>query len=381
MRHCPANLMGNATLLGCPGRGCPQSSCRVGGPQIADCRLAWPSGANTVDRMANTPTAMLARQDDLVTRRQALDHMSEVEIDRRLGRSWQVILPGVYATFTGRLTARHRQRAALLLAGPESMLNDIDALRGHRVPYTPSDAFTRVLVRDSVQRASRDFVVIRRTTRLPRAVIIDGLPVVPAARAVAEFVLRHTDDRDGLAVAAAAVQRGKVAVWQLLEELQHAPARGRPRLRRVLEAVEAGILSAPEGDFRDLVLASKTLPEPNWNWLLQLPSGLRISPDALWLVAGLVHETNGRRFHAPDDAGEDVFEDMQRRHDALVTAGFTVLHNTPRRISADGRAVITEVESCFARDYGRGLPPGVVILRAGPPGSPSNVTSPVELAG
>jgi hypothetical protein len=100
------------------------------------------------------------------------------------------------------------------------------------------------------------------------------------------------------------------------------------------------------------------LPPLLYNRRLKLPGGRIISPDALALDAGLVHETNGRAAHRRDD----LFDDMQERHDAMTVAGLTVLHNTPRRIALRGREVITQFERCYVRDAGRGLPPGVVLL-------------------
>jgi hypothetical protein len=308
---------------------------------------------------------LLARQDQICTRRQALGSRTGAEIDGCLGRRWQVILPGVYATFTGEITQRHKQRAALLHAGDGSMLTDLTGLRLHRIPYLPADPVTRVLVRDDVQRASRDSIVIRRTTRLPPPVFLDGFPVAPAHRALCDFLLRYPDHRVALAVAAAAVQLGRVSVSQLIDEARLGPARGRPRLCRVINDLGAGVRSAPENDFRQLVLASRVLPEPLWNCLLRLPDGREISPDALFTDAGLVHETNGRKYHS----GDEAFDDMQERHDAMTAAGLTVLHNPPHRIRSESGVVIAQVEECHTRDGGRGLPPGVVILRPGPPGT------------
>jgi hypothetical protein len=93
--------------------------------------------------------------------------------------------------------------------------------------------------------------------------------------------------------------------------------------------------------------------------LLRLCDGRLISPDALFLDAGLVHETNGRVAHLR----EDLFEDMQERHDAMTTSGLTVLHNSPRRLALHGREVISQAERCYLRDVGRGLPPGVTLVR------------------
>jgi hypothetical protein len=297
-------------------------------------------------------------QDGLITRQQALESMTQGEIAARLGRQWQVVLPGVYAAFTGCLTARQRLQAALLHAGAGSMLTDLAALRAHRIRYLPSEEAVRVLVPDEVQRSSRDFVIIRRTTRMPRPATIDGLPVAPVYRALCEFVARHGDERESLAVAASAVQLGRASVQQIVEETWKGPSRGRPRLLRTISSLGSGVRSTPEDDFRQLVARSSVLPTPLFNPRLVLPSGRRVSPDALFVDSALVHETNGRDVHA----GFEDFEDMQRRHDELMAAGIAVLHNAPRRIRDHGAAVLAEVEDCHRRFAGRGLPPGVTLL-------------------
>jgi hypothetical protein len=306
---------------------------------------------------------LLKRQDRMITRQQALQLMTQAEITARLGRYWQVILPGVYAAFTGALTGSQTCRAALLHAGEGAMLNDLAALRAYRMPNLPPDPLTRVLVADTVQVSSRDFVVVRRTTRLPQPVTIAGLPVAPIGRALCEFAARHSEQRDAFAVVACAVQERRVSITRLIEETERGPTRGRPRLVRILERLEAGVRSVPEDDFRVLVQGSAVLPEPMWNPLLELQDGRKISPDALFKDSGLVHETNGRKYHG----GFDDFDDMQERSDALVTAGLTVLHNAPRRIRDEGQDVIAQVEKCHLRLAGQGLPVGVVLLRPGPP--------------
>jgi hypothetical protein len=308
-------------------------------------------------------TDLLRRQDALVTRRQALTWLRESEMTSRLGRRWQVVLPGLYAAQTGPLSDRQRRRAAVLFAGATAMLDDTTALEEYRVRYVPKDPVVRVLVGADVQRSSRDFVAIRRTIYLPRpARSREGLALAPTARALTNFALRHDQERDVRAVLASAVQRRQVSVDELHAELDIAPARGRRRLVRVLEELSGGVRSAPEGDIRRLVASSEVLPKPLYNCLLQLPSGRKVSPDLLIEESGLVHETNGRQPHAE----EDDFDSMQERHDAMTASGLTVLHNSPRLIARDGQRVLRELEQCYLRDAGKGLPLGVVILRRGP---------------
>jgi hypothetical protein len=305
-------------------------------------------------------TALLERQHGLITRQQSLAFFTEPQVDSKLGRSWQVILPGVYATFTGAITKLHRRQAALLHGGEFAQLTDVDALDLSQVQFVPGDPQVHLLVPNEVRRNSRGFVVVRRTTRLPTFRMIAGFPVAPTARALCDFARRHDDQRGVLAVWAAAVQAKRTTIEAIAIEVEHGAARGRPRLQRLLDQLLAGIRSLPEADFRDLVLTSTVLPEPLWNRGLELPDGSVIYPDALWEDAGLIHETNGRKFHS----GEDAFEDMQRRHDRATTFGLTALHNTPRRIRGEGGQVLHEVEQTYLPLRGRGLPPGVRLLPA-----------------
>jgi hypothetical protein len=160
-------------------------------------------------------------------------------------------------------------------------------------------------------------------------------------------------------VLADAVQRRVASRPALLEELSHVTGRGAGIAHRAGRWIAAGVASAPEAEFLTLCQESKVLPTPLINPLLELPSGLRISPDALFLDAGLVHETNGRGPHAADDR----FDDMQARHGAMTAAGLTVLHNSPRQIRTERRRVIADLEACYAKAKGRGLPAGVLLLR------------------
>jgi hypothetical protein len=307
---------------------------------------------------------LFSRQDDVLTRQQSLNFLNQDAVARRLGRDWSIALPGIYLRGLRPATEIERQRAGLLHGGPGSMLNDITALE------PAAGSLIHVLVSDKVQRSSRDFVVIRRTIRLPEPVVIGGRPVVPVARAVCEYVQRHPDYWDGLAVAAAAVQLQRVTVAELEWEASLGPAKGRPRLERVIANLKAGVRSAPEGAFRDLYCRCWSLPEALWNPLIELPGGQRLSPDCLVVDAGAVHEVNGRRYHSAEDAGLDAFVDMQRRADVMVAADLRVLSNAPSRIFRNGRDVIAEFAACCRRERGRGLPPGVRVLRPGPPGTP-----------
>jgi hypothetical protein len=222
-----------------------------------------------------------------------------------------------------------------------------------------------VLIPASVKRASRDGVLVRRTHRMPLPRQIDRLPYCPPERALVEASARICDRRTSTAFIADAVQRTIALPERLALELPHLTGRGTSAARAaILDVIGLGARSAPEADFLSLCGSYPELPTPLVNALLMLPSGLKVSPDSLFLDSAVVHETNGRGPHADEDA----FESMQVRHDALTAAGFIVLHNSPRSVSRESDRVMSEVLACVTRHAGRGLPAGVTLLREGPPG-------------
>lgn len=304
---------------------------------------------------------ILAAQDGIITRQQALAAITPSRLERLLGRRWRVILPGIYAAQTGPLTPKQKARVALLYGGEHAQLDDLSSLTRHGLRYLPSDEREFILIPADQKRQSREFVVVRRTFYLPKPLLAPGrMPVTPLSRALTDFALRHENERQVRAVLMSSVQKRKVSVSELDAEVATAPSRGLKRYLRVLDELHAGVRSVGEGDVRRLCARSKILPTPLFNPLLQLPDGRKISPDLLLEEAALVHETNGREPHYEE---EDAFDSMQERHDAMTTAGLPALHNSPRLIATTGPRILRELETIYLRDRGRGLPPGVVILR------------------
>lgn len=303
---------------------------------------------------------LLDSQDSVITRLQALEHLSDGSLQNRLKRHWRILLPGVYLAATGTPSARQRLRAALLYAGPQSQLADQTALTAYGVRYLPSDSATYLLIPATDRRVSRDGVIIRRTTRLPSPRLVSALPYSPPARALSDFAARIGNERLALAVLADAVQRRIANVEDVVAELSHVTGRGHGVAGRIAQRLSSGARSAPEADFLSLVERSQVLPPPLVNALLELPNGRRISPDALFADAALVHETNGRSAHA----ATDVFDSMQERHGAMTAAGFTVLHSSPYQLRTEAGRILAQLESCYLRDRGKGLPSGVTVLRA-----------------
>jgi hypothetical protein len=305
---------------------------------------------------------LLRSQDWVIDRDQALRAgLTRRAIDHRLSTGeWQVLLPSVYLAQPGEAARRQMLIGALRYAGPMSAIDAGDACRFHGIKSVAvDDAIVEVVEPWGEPARSTDFVVIRRTLSPITYVNGEYVRFVDAASAVIAATRRMRAERSALAALSDALQRNATTY----DELMRAHIQGSPRNARsadkALRYLAEGARSAAEADFLHLAAASPMLPTPICNALLRLPDGQHISPDALFLDAGVGHETNGRVAHHRDD----LFDDMQARHDAMTSAGLTVLHNPPRRLATHARLIIAQVERCYLRNKGRGLPPGVNIVR------------------
>lgn len=313
---------------------------------------------------AALPAALLAIADaqaGLVRRAQALQFLSLSALRHHLSADWSIVLPGVYLTYRGTMSEAQRHRAALLYAGDSAQLADVTSLIAHGVRDVPSNGSTHVLIPATEHRASKAFVTVRRTHRLPVPDMLAGLPCCPLARSLAAASARIGDLQSARALIADAVQRELVTTGALRAELPHLAGRGAGVARRAIENILAGARSAPECEFLDLCATIRGLPRPWVNCLIQLPCGRLVSPDALWVAARLIHETNSARWHA----GPDDFDSTQERAAALVAAGFVVVSSSPRQIRGEGRRIAGQIAALHRANEGRGLPPGVVVLRGG----------------
>jgi hypothetical protein len=306
----------------------------------------------------------LIRAQDFVVRRDQLIErgMTPAAINHRLATSvWQSLVRTVYVCHPGE-PSRRQLLIGAQLAVPDGAIDDADACRFHGFGgVTVDDQIIRMVVPQSSSARSRGFVVVRRTSAPIHVVSTDLVSYLSLAPALIAATRGMASDRQVLAVLSDAVQRKLVSFDELLTAHIQATRRSARRADDALEQLADGIRSAPEGDFRKLAISSLVLPELLYNCTLRLQGGRFISPDALDVEAGLVHETNGRRAHRR----ADLFEDMQERHDVMTAAGLIVLHNSPARVRRRGREVLAEFERCHERYAGRGLPEGIVIVNDG----------------
>ena len=300
-----------------------------------------------------TLTGLLSKQFDVLTRAQALGcGITNRMLQNRLraGGPWQVLLPAVYLTVTGTPTPAQRQMAALLYAGPTSVITGPAALLSHHVRGARADVVD-VLVPVTTQRKDHEFVRLHRTARVPeQAYVLGEIRYAPLGRAVADAARAMDDIGDVRAVVADVVQRGIVPLERLAEEVKEGPVRGSALLRQAVAEVADGVRSSAEAEFRDLIKQAK-LPTPLFNPSLYAGDQFIARPDCWWADAGVAVEVDSREWHlSPQD-----WERTLARHAAMSARGIIVLHFSPQQIKKEGATITANLRS--ALETGRARPP------------------------
>jgi very-short-patch-repair endonuclease len=290
--------------------------------------------------------AILDRQYQVISRSQVLaTGMPERALGYRLraGGPWQRLLPGVYLVVTGTPTGDQRDIAALLYAGPGSVLTGAAALRlwGVRAPYTST---IDVLIPVLKQRKSQGFVRIHASTRMPEETFAVGpRRLAPLARAVGDTARTLSKLADVRALVAAVVQQKKCTPGMLAAELENGPVQGSALLRIAVGDVFAGTRSNPEADLKDLLVRAK-LPMPEFNAQLFADQEFIGSPDAWWQHAGVAGEVDSSEYHlSPEDHERTLARDRRMRK-----YGINVLHFTPRQIRTEPAEVIATIKAALA---------------------------------
>jgi hypothetical protein len=305
---------------------------------------------------------ILRHQYDVVARGQAFScGMTRGTIEYRLkpGGPWRQILPAVYLTVTGTATAEQRDMAALLYAGPHSVITGPTAVRRHNLRCAGLNVLD-VLVPAESRRKSTGYVQIQRTTRMPADLYTTGpIRFTSPARAVADAARGMTRFSDVQAVVCEAVQRGRCTLEELVRELNQGPTAGRRWYRMALTEISDGVRSAAESQLKHLIDRSD-LEKPMYNADLYTLDGIFIGrPDAWFARAGVAGEVDSRQYHM----GARDYEATTMRHNRMEAAGIHLLHWLPSTIKAEPGRVIADLHNAIAS--GNRCPP--LPIRAIPP--------------
>lgn len=303
-------------------------------------------------------------QDGLLTRRQAhVVGLTAAALRHRLRvrGPWQVVLPGIYATFTGELSTEQKWIAALLYGGPSCLLGGRTAAALHGLRQLPRSRSVQLLMPHSCRRVACGFVQIRRATSMPAPLFFDDLRAVPVERAVVDACRSMTTLDPVRALVAESVQRRKTDAAALSAELAGGGSAGSALIRLVLEEVKAGARSVPESVARGLILQSH-LPPARWNCDLFTHDGEWLArPDGWWQEAGVALEIDSREWHLLPEH----WATTMARHARMTSYGLLVVHVTPRQLRGQPAEFLTTLDRTIAQGLTRPTPP---VTDVPPPG-------------
>ncbi|MFF2061523.1 hypothetical protein ACFVWZ_06940 [Streptomyces sp. NPDC058200] len=329
----------------------------------------------------------------------------------RTGGPWQQLLPGVFLLHAEPPTSEERLHAALLYAGRPSvegggeMPEQSGPATSRSVPAPPAQptppaaspvaaaspspvagpvaapvAFGAVMITGLAALALYGFsstpplaaleqidVLVPRTRRLrstgcarlirahalPRPEQITGLPVAPAARAVADAVAELSDAALVRALLTEAVRGGHCEPAAVVRELSQARLLTRPFVVDAVDALLAEGRTLSEGRLYEMV-RTYGLAEPFWNVDLRLPDGPHLGGvDAYWpeqAVAVELDTRTPRQGGRPED--DELWSECARKREHLERLGITVVHLTPRKLreSMEQQAAVVRTALMAADD-------------------------------
>ncbi|WP_420033672.1 hypothetical protein ACN2WE_14640 [Streptomyces sp. cg28] len=281
----------------------------------------------------------------------------------RAGGPWQQLLPGVFLLHPGPPTGEERLHAVLLYAGriPQRRVPGVPVQPAAGDPHAaPTASYTDVLVTGLAALALHGFsaappllsldhvdVLVPRTRRLrstefarlvrapglPVPVLLDGVPVAPVPRALADAVAQLSDAEAVRRLLTEAVRGGHCDPASVVRELTAARLLTRPHVVAAVDSLLAEGRAIAEDRLYAMVREGG-LEDPVWNVDLRLPGGPHLGGvDAYWPDHAVAVELDTRAPRAGLGGDDDpLFSQYVRKREHLERLGITVVHITPRKL-------------------------------------------------
>lgn len=162
-----------------------------------------------------------------------------IDLKCRPGGPWQRLLPGVLLLCSAPPTRAQRLRAAVAYAGPDAVVTGVDALHAHGLRDLPPPPRIHLLQPSTTRRSGTDHVLLERTTRPPRVVSTQGLPLAEPTRATLDAARQEPDPLRQHHLLATAIRSGLCTIPDLATELAAGSQRGAATPRRALSLLTA----------------------------------------------------------------------------------------------------------------------------------------------
>lgn len=303
----------------------------------------------------------------------------------RPGGPWQQLLPGVYVLHPGPATSEERLHGTLLYAGRptvpaqgrprtgavraplygEAMVTGLAALALHRFSAAPpllSLDRIDVLVPRTRRLRSTGCARLVRAHSLPRPEEVDGVPVAPVPRALADAVADLADADAVRRLLTEAVRGRHCEPAAVVKELSRARLLSRPHVVDAVDSLLAEGRALAEDRLYELVRTGG-LPDPVWNVDLRLPGGPHLGGvDAYWPEQAVAVELDTRAPRHDEATGDALWSEYARKREHLERLGITVVHLTPRKLRESPEQQATVVRTALIASTDRDPASYVVVL-------------------
>ena len=316
--------------------------------------------SSMVRELPSTLRNLARNQSGIVSRSQALRSglTSDMIRFRVSSDRWRQIHPGVYATFTGKLSREARLWAAVLSAGAGAVLSHETSAELHRLIDKPTET---IHVTIPVGR---------------RVVAVEGVSLYRSARAVEAsqpriYPPRTTIEETVLDLTQTAATFDEVCGWVTRafardltdEERLHAAMMARTRLRwrgdlhELIVAAAGGDHSVLEFRYHRDVERAHGLPEPDRQVPFVTSAGRRGRRDRVYEKYGVVVELDGRLAHPTENQRKD-----KSRDNAAAAVGMQSLRYGWTEVKWEACATAAEVAKVL-RLHGWEKPAATVLTR------------------
>jgi hypothetical protein len=248
----------------------------------------------------------------------------------------------------------------LLVAGPSACLSGWDALRARGLGERNAPSDEVLVLSPTAGNRVIGKVRIRRTHRPYRAsvssfdnAIYPLMPIVGAARAVADCALEYRRLPPVRAMVTGAVQRRACSVTDLVAELDDCPRQHSRPFRLALADAVAGARSAAEAATARRLIRARVPPFELNVPIVDGRGELIYVVDVLWRALRAALEVDSREYHFSEVDWKATLD----RHNQLTRYGLAVTHYPPSVVAARGGGWLAEVEGWLgARAAELGVP-------------------------
>jgi hypothetical protein len=287
---------------------------------------------------------LITTQHGIITRRQALEHgltLGDIRAHVAAGR-WRRLRTGVIATFTGPLTPRAENWAAVLACWPAALSHESAGARW-RMSRARSGGPIHITVRYGASASRSDLLVVHRSRAFAHILAPDDgePPTVSPVHTAVDLAVAAPTPRAAMSVLHRSALSGGVTGTQLLAAIDlRKPRRYRDALRDAALLMVEGVMSALESTYALEVEGPHGLPVG----VRQAPvvvDGTVLFEDILYTAPGgeLIVRLDGWRYHSD----RRVAHRDRRRGNAAELAGRARLAYGPEEVDGDPCGTAWEV--------------------------------------